>query len=110
MVFKQRRYDAKEIAKALYLLGYRKIPENAVVLTGEEYDELYIHGYRDGKSFAERFYQPLVRAQARKETAEKFAERLHSCARNVPYDGNYYDMIFEYDVDEICKEITEKGV
>lgn len=30
--------DAKEIAKALYLLGYRKIHDGAVVLTREEYE------------------------------------------------------------------------
>lgn len=32
--------DAKEIAKVLYLLGYRKIDKNSVVLSREEYKEL----------------------------------------------------------------------
>lgn len=32
--------DAKEIAKALVILGYRKIPEGSVVLTREEYEKL----------------------------------------------------------------------
>lgn len=32
--------DAKEIAKALYLLSYRKLPKNSVVLSREEYEKL----------------------------------------------------------------------
>lgn len=32
--------DAKEIAKALYLLGYRKLDKDSVVISKEEYDTL----------------------------------------------------------------------
>lgn len=38
--FKQGMCDAYRHAEALYNAGYRKVPENAVVLTKEEYDKL----------------------------------------------------------------------
>lgn len=38
--FKQGMCNAYRHAEALYNAGYRKIPENAVVLTKEEYDKL----------------------------------------------------------------------
>ena len=67
-------------ARDLYDLGYRKIPENAVVLTKEEYEELKkgIKTYNYTAMFdaqnAYRWEQGYL--QGRKETAEKFAETL----------------------------------
>lgn len=54
-------YDttAGDIAEALYNAGYRKIPENAVVLTEEEYIDL------------SRNYVTEQIEQARKETAKE---------------------------------------
>lgn len=50
---------------------------------------------------------------SRKETAEKFAEMLKDKAYNADYirkDNHIYILeYFDY-IDEICKEITEKGV
>ena len=89
------------IAEKLYNAGYRKISEGAVVLTREEWKRMKSSLYYS-KEECERRNQKIC-----KETAEKFAERLHSRGRNVPYDGNYYGMVFEDDIDEICKEITE---
>lgn len=40
--FKQGMCDAYRHAEALYNAGYRKIPENAVVLTKEEYEDLKV--------------------------------------------------------------------
>ena len=84
--------------------GYRKIPENAVVLTREEYQMLNYFNHRG---------EELLK-QERKETAEKYAEMLT--------DGRQTLDIFEKDtgkvcdkayiipqsfIDEIAKEITE---
>ena len=104
-------------ANALYNAGYRKIPENAVVLTREEYTN-YLVEYIGVKEIAERI---------RKETAEKFAERARQrldeyrleneyFTDNEP-NGNLWQMnssIFYLEVideggliDEIANEITE---
>lgn len=41
--------DRKEIAKVLYLLGYRLIPDGAVVLTKEKKKKLFHEMYEQGK-------------------------------------------------------------
>ena len=43
--------DADLYAQNLYGLGYRKIPENAVVLTKEEKNHLFIEAWRKGYKF-----------------------------------------------------------
>lgn len=59
-------YDttADEIAEGLYNTGYRKIPENAVVLTKEEYIDL------------SRNYVTEQIEQVRKETAKEILQRV----------------------------------
>lgn len=91
------------VFERLYNAGYRKIPENAVVLTKEEYDELKkgvkTHNYtamfdaQDAYRWEQGYFQGF------KETAEKFAERL----KQPPYK----DFTEEWVADEILKEITE---
>lgn len=59
--------------KALYNAGYCKIPENAVVLTREEYLEngdMYI----DGKMEMQRYYDEVEIPKVKKEMAEKFTD------------------------------------
>ena len=89
--------DISVFACSLIAKGYRKIPENAVVLTREEYQMLNYFNHRG---------EELLK-QERKETAEKFAERLK--AKQAPLDE--YDEIsigcLFADIDEILKEITE---
>ena len=130
--------DAKEIAKALYLLGYRKIPENAVVLTREEWAkrnaeieiikndndtylkeakrvcELELKTRHELEKLKRDFEYNLVqeRKQIRKETAEKFAERLKAMAyQSTDWSHGVHPMVVEVDyIDEICEEITDKGV
>ena len=108
---------SEEIAETLYHLNYRKIPEGAVVLTREEFKAYaFVKEFFDGKSTTITAGE-LVRAlqlydkQARKETAEKFAERLKA---DVSEDNELHEALnaylkrdyFEY-IDEILKEITE---
>jgi hypothetical protein len=88
------------IAKRLERKGYRKIPENAVVLTREEFEFMCV----DTKAVREEEVK-----QARKETAEKFAERLKSMAyQSTDWSHGVHPMVVEVDyIDEICEEFTE---
>lgn len=90
------------VFEKLYNAGYRKIPENAVVLTREEFSEKIENTWLNCQEFT------------RKETAEKFAERLKEVGR---YYGNAYvidkrtvtvsRIIEDLQIDYICKELTE---
>ena len=91
---------AKNFAEALTNAGYRKIPENAVVLINKKLTLGEYKGEVQVMSMSRRVYDVML-AQARKETAEKFAERLKA-RLNIPI---YY--LDAKDIDEICKEITE---
>lgn len=103
-------------AENLINAGYRKskIPENAVVLTREEYEELKkgIKTYNYTAMFdaqnAYRWEQGYL--QGTKETAEKFAERLKKHYPPRTDERCTLDDCYMLDViDEICKEITEGG-
>ena len=81
-------------AEELYNAGYRKIPENAVVLTREEHIQMLKDLAESNAKTYETAYKRAV-----KETAERFAERL----KQPPYK----DFTEEWVADEICKELTE---
>ena len=111
-------------AEALYNAGCRKIPENAVVLTREEYERLLKE-----ETLCERLGNDIdVKlkyiyeledkvAQARKETAEKFAENAKMKLKDKLHKGKslhahvlgkeYVQRIFKEVIDETCKEFTE---
>ena len=101
---------AKKIAMDYYNAGYRKIPENAVVLTREEYKTLkdlavdkchYDCPLIDYPDF-ER--EKMLRDDTRKETAEKFAERLKARAF---YSVGDTRCVAVHTIDEICKDLLE---
>lgn len=84
---------AKQIAMNFYNAGYRKLDDHAIMVL------------RKAKDMEERI---------RKETAEKFAERLKAELTDIiPFedyevaDWNYDGMDIENSIDEICKEIKE---
>ena len=86
-------------ATMLVNAGYRKIPENAVVLETSVYESLDIKLYRD-----------TITEKVRKETAEKFAERLKQ--RLKVYLNEDLDFLMKWcecniTIDEIAKEIKE---
>ena len=97
-------FDYKKVATDLYKLwGWRKITENAVVLTMEEYDELQkgvkTHNYTAMFDAQDAYRWEQGYFQGCKKTAERFAERL----KQPPYK----DFTEEWVADEICKELTE---
>lgn len=95
--------DEEESYKYCYGNYQPKIPEDAVVLTREE-------SLQELRAFAKN-----VTERVRKETAEKFAERLKQDFDSIDYI--YDDIHNKYlcfkdvldKIDEICKEITEGG-
>ena len=99
----------RERAEFFYNAGYRKIHENEVVLTRGEYNEYekckdLLTQYVNGEIVNEDVFSQQVDdiKKVRKETAEKFAERLKE---NYPLKEEYSHLHFV--IDEICKEITE---
>ena len=118
----------KNVVDKLYNAGYRKIPENAVVLTREEYEKLkqYEEKVKSGACFTQKEWLELcdeeckrntenlskARQLERKETAWKFAERLKAMAyQSTDWSHGEHPMVVEVDyIDEICEEITDKGV
>jgi hypothetical protein len=106
-------------AYTIYNAGYRKIPENAVVLMGTEteqrFEDLMVAFDEMGfmpntthpfpEEYVETWKQRLifVFGQLRKETAEKFAERV-KMAFYYEFD-ELIPSIMEDKIDEICKEI-----
>ena len=112
------------ISAAIYNAGYRKIPENSVVLT-REYIKKYVKDCIAGQetgldiinaliSRAERYKEKAKKI--RKETAEKFAERLKYEVLNfcgTEEENGYFErgkIGFCEEIDEICKEFTESKV
>ena len=78
-------------AECFYNAGYRKIPENAVVLTQKELIEMQLKYYNGGAE----------------ETAEKFAERVKSLFDIEQWYTVADNKKVHKAIDEICKEITE---
>ena len=91
-----------------YKQGYRKIPENAVVMTREQYE----------KDLAiERELGERKASKARKKTAEKIAEKVHNLFNrdikdSVVYTQEEKDILKDFveSIYEICKEITDGKV
>ena len=97
-------------AKELYNAGYRKIPENAVVLT----DKKDIRQYEWSK-LVDKMGVIEFGEKVRKETSEKFAERAKDAIINMKWarDDTHIKLVAQGDclkaIDEIAKEITENG-
>lgn len=147
MMDKQQQIEelAKDIGIAFQLAGttrfgavaeiladkwQRKLPENAVVLTREEYEKLKLfeERVRSGVCFTQKEWfdycqkdsnertSLLIKAEkdTRKETVEKYSEMLKELVaeRNCNEDYDWEDVqidgqIFIECVDEVAKKITE---
>lgn len=100
------------LALKLYNAGCRKIPENAVVLTVKQYENIAAPPSLEetDETFSLPIVFDVIRKETRKETAEKFRDRLKESKtiKAIFQDG----WIFSYvevckAIDEICKEFTE---
>ena len=127
-----KEYDCQSwlVAKKLLEKYQPKIPENAVVLTRGDYeklldvradvilkdiDKVFKEEFEDTKRSMEKKIKPIYKAietRTRKETAEKFAERLKAMAyQSTDWSHGEHPMVVEVDyIDEICDEITEGKV
>ena len=100
------------IAIWLVTAGYRKITENAVVLTKKEYDELQkgvkTHNYTAMFDAQDAYRWEQGYFQGSKETAKKFAEMLKKMAyQSTDWSHGEHPMVVEVDyIDEIAEEIT----
>ncbi len=105
--------DIKILISSLIAKGYRKIPENAVVLTMEELEENYVSKtlYKQlqevslaRKGQVEKLSKKLV--EARKETAEKYHELINQAIESVPNATKEFVQAWKAKNDEICEEFT----
>ena len=88
-------------AYTIYNAGYRKIPENAVVLTREELERHKGFSREEVDEISETAIK-----NSRKETAEKFAERV-KMAFYYEFD-ELIPSIMADKIDEICKELVDE--
>lgn len=119
------RCSCYEDCKKLYNAGYRKIPENAVVLTGTEteerlvdllvdFDEMGLFPATltpDPDEYAREWKRKLMYAigQLCNERVKKFAEMLKAMSyQSTDWSHGEHPMVVEVDyIDEILNEITE---
>ena len=87
-----------ETAKELYDLGYRKIPEGAVVVSKQVWEEHIENWDKTTKAVEER---------VRKETAEKYHAEIEKAIESVPNATKEFVEAWREKNDEITKEITE---
>ena len=76
-----------------------------MVLTREEYEILLSNAdnaFQNGLNESRDLYKQEVKDEVRKETAERFAERLKKLYPDKQTYKNFY-----WCIDEICKELTE---
>ena len=103
----QREIDVTnpyEVAELIYKAGYRKVDENAVVLTQEEEQDLIHEMYEKGKFDIFIELRSTVYENTRKETARELLELIYQSLATclVHYkDGHYY--FEEFDVTYILK-------
>lgn len=101
-----------KLAEALYNAGYRKLPEDSVALSKEEYDNLKLElqkahnkGVRVGFDMT-KFREQSISKKAVKEFADKLQKELP--CRDYTFNGNTYSMILtssmKYIMDKLLKE------
>ena len=128
--FNGTQASCEKIAEELLKHYQPKIDKNAVVLTRGDYeklldvradvilkdiDKVFKEEFEDTKRSMEKKIKPIYKAietRTRKETAEKFAERLKEMAyQSTDWSHGEHPMVVEVDyIDEILEEITEDKV
>lgn len=90
--------DILNVAYFLDEQGYRKIPEGAVVVSKQVWDEHIENWDKTTKAVEER---------VRKETAEKYHAEIEKAIDSVPNATKEFVKAWKAKNDEIAKEITE---
>lgn len=114
-------FEAAVEAEALYNTGYRKIPENSVVLLIEEFNELKGRAEEVFNEMTERMKAEVKIAKhisalsARKETVIELSKKVKSKIKELKqrYHEDYinglgdeeYNGLTESDIDELLKEM-----
>ena len=117
MYIEKLRITMFEICSVFFEEGYRKLPENAVVLTREELQGIKMHEFMRGETCGSAkslggYLEQVERAKTkvRKETAERFAQRFKAL---FPIKEDVLSFALPEDiqraVDEIAKGITGGG-
>lgn len=86
-------YRCMNIAKTIYNAGYRKLPEDSVVLSREEYEKLKYTWITDSDAYK----------KGCKETAEKFFKMLISKLESNQFLSGER-IIMEVDVENLAKQ------
>lgn len=106
------RQGVEAFAEILYNAGYRKLPEDSVALSKEEYDNLKLElqkahnkDVRVGFDMT-KFREQSISKKAVKEFADKLQKELP--CRDYTFNGNTYSMILtssmKYIMDKLLKE------
>ena len=97
-------YQNYQEAMALFALGYRKIPEDSVVLSREEWKQIKNSLYYSKEELEKKLQRE------RKETAKEIAEKLKQKARGLSLGGDkgpefyFGNVLLTNDIDELLKE------
>lgn len=89
----------KAVVDKLYNAGYRKVPENAVVLTREEHKQMFKDLIASNK---------VIEAETRKETAKEIIATVKSCMQDFEDDDDGYILKkceFEFFMRELAKQL-----
>ena len=99
-----------KVAEVLYNAGYRKLPEDSVVLSREEYDSLRLQIQQAHNKGVQAGFdltiikQQSIRKQAVKEFAEKLKKKVHNYYPSIDSYCTSRHVILVKDIDELLKE------
>ena len=104
--------DYFETAETLYNAGYRKVNDDEVVISKEEYENLQIakdfdYGYHEGEANMTAYYENIKLPETRKETARKILQKadimFKAWAENKLLEARFVDEVKE--LKQIFKKI-----
>jgi hypothetical protein len=103
---------AKTFAENLYNAGYRKIPENAVVVPDMAGKDFYTIEKAEWDKMVQGAKDIIHEREekTRKETAERFAEKLRNIYTGYIDEDEISVGGLRFWIAEICKDITEGKV
>ena len=101
--FKHGMCNAYRHAEALYNTGYRKLPEDSIVLSKEELSKTLTDNFNMGKKEAQFYSERIAIPTTRKETAEKIylqAKTIVGATKHIVQGREYLHL-------DVLKEIIK---